>query len=290
LSTINEKCSGLTKSGKREFAKEMLLDMFAPYAKFMCQKQTAMELREKGSIEYDELLSSLPTLKDPAEIKRVLARMEAIDAQLESERMIAFASHDQPTQDRFIAASDYADEFINLGPGYTLCAWYVCLADHGGQWPCRTFALAKAWPRKHEDPLAFKQTWSCPCYECAVRYRTKFGMVSQMTIRGTAYWFRTPVKDWDTLDMQAWGLEQFLAKEKLTSPEKLYASLPAVRPIAFDELFTPTPAHKLKPGVDPTMVFTFKSKEVFESLPVFEWMNIFAIFHVDRYHGKSKLV
>jgi hypothetical protein len=153
-----------------------------------------------------------------------------------------------------------------------------------------TFALAKAWPRKIDDPLASKQSWTCPVHDCWTKFVTKFGMIAQLTVRGETYWFRTPVKDWDTLDLQAWGHEQTAKQEALTTPEALYNSLKGVRPLRFDELFLPAVPSVLRSDVDQTMVFTIRGKEALERMPLMGWANIFAVFQADRYHGKKKLL
>ena len=153
--------------------KDSLLEAFAPYAKFIFQKITAKEQREKGSVEYDELLGALGHLKCPEEIKKVLQRMEEIERQMEEERAVAFKSHAPEVQDRFLRASDYADEFINMGPGYQLRAYYFCCA--GPEWSkCHTFCTSKAWPRKKEDPMATGQIWYCPRADCWANYKAGF--------------------------------------------------------------------------------------------------------------------
>jgi hypothetical protein len=145
--------------------------------------------------------------------------------------------------------------------------------------------MAKAWPRRHEDPLARHQGWTCPIYHCWKGYKTAYGMIAELSVHQETYWFRTPVKDWDTLDLQACMLEQ--EKNPLT-PEQLYESLPSLRPQRFEALFVQA-ADRLQDGVDRTMVYRIVDKALWLSTPEFAWDNVFAQFHVDRYHGKKKL-
>ena len=187
----------------------------------------------------------------------------------------------------FASMSDYCDEFINLGAGFTLRSWYICGACHATSdgSPCLHFAMAKAWPRKHEDPLAAKQAWTCPLYRCWKRYSTSYGMISELTVGNESFWFRTLCKDWDTLDLQACMLEQELDPR---SPEELYASLPSIQPQRFEELFSVT-KKRLRDGVDGSMVFEITDKTSWLAMPELSWQTIFAKFHVDRYHGSKKL-
>ena len=281
---VKERLTGLTKRGRREMTKEFLKDCFAPYGKFICQKITAKQQREKGSEEYHELLEKLGTLTDPEEVKATLKRMDEIEQELEEERALAFKSHAPEVQARFLNASDYSDEFINLGPGYKMCAFYFCCAGHA--WcPCHTFCTSKAWPRKKEDPLATGQVWVCPRSSCWSNYKTKFGMVVELRIRGVSYWLRAPVKSWDAKDLQGCMLEQEL---KPSTPEELFECLKSIRPSSLEDLFDVCTASDVKPGVDHTQCFKLRRPELLDNIKEFKWDDIFAQFDVKHVPPPTK--
>ena len=287
LDNVDQMHMALSRRGKRELCKSWMLDAFAPYAIFIARKLLAQQLRDKNSLEYDALLKQLTKETDPAKVNEIIKTIGDIEATLESERMIAFEKHDLETQKRFVAAADYCDEFINLGAGFILRAWYICGACHSthDHTPCLHFAMAKAWPRKLEDPLAPKQAWTCAVYDCWKKYETKYGMIAELTVHDDTFWFRTPVKDWDTLDIQAAMIEQEMNP---VTPEALYESLPSLKPKSFEDLFTQSNRH-LREDVDPTMVYMITDKKKWLSMPEFPWNGIFAQFHVKRFHGKKQL-
>ena len=286
-SNINQMHLALSKKGKRELCKSWILEAFAPYAGFIARKLLAKQLRAQNSLEYDALLESLPKETDPAKVTSIIQQMAVIEEALENERMIAVESHAPEIQTRFIAAADYCDEFINLGAGFVLRAWYICGACHATSdgSPCLHFAMAKAWPRKLEDPLAAKQAWTCALYSCWKKYSTNYGMIAELTVGNDTFWYRVPCKDWDTLDLQACMIEQEL---KPMSPEELYASLPSIKPSRFEDLFSVT-KKPLRDGVDGSMVFEITDKKTWLAMPALPWQTIFAKFHVDRYHGNKKM-
>ena len=184
------------------------------------------------------------TSKD--EIDRIMKRLEAIEAQLEAERMEAFKSHPIEVQNRFVAVCDYLDEFINLGPGYRLACWYFCQSGHVWM-KCNTFTPSKAWGRKHADYGASGQKWRCPRKHCWTNYTTKYGMIVQLDIRGKSYFGKAPCKDWDSLEIQAGMIEQELDPK---TPEELWERIYDVHPNNFGDLFQQCKAHEVKPDVD----------------------------------------
>ena len=167
-------------------------------------------------------------------------------------------------------------------------AWYICGACHGtgdGS-PCLHFGMAKAWPRRHADLGATRQAWTCAVYSCSKKYVTSFGMIAELTVGNETFWFRAPFMDWDTLDIQAAMVEQEM---NATSPEALYEALPSIRPQRFEDLCMLSNRH-LHEGVDKTMVYMITDKRSWLELPELSWQAIFAQFHIDRFHGKKKLL
>jgi hypothetical protein len=125
LKNIDKLDLALSKKGVRSLAKSWILDAFKPYASFIARKLAMKQMRAEASEEYDKLLDQLGSVKEPDAVQAIVRRMSELEEQLQNERMIAFQSHKPEIQDRFIAAADYCDEFINLGPGFSLRAWYL---------------------------------------------------------------------------------------------------------------------------------------------------------------------
>ena len=121
--------------------------------------------------------------------------------------------------------------------------------------------------------------------KCAVKV---LGSPCRPPVHNDTLWFRTPCKDWDTLDLQACMIEQEM---KPKSPEELYNALPMIKPQEFNDLFELTSRRnvRLQDGVDPTMVYSIVNKKNWLEMPEMQWNSIFAQFHVHRFHGSKML-
>ena len=215
LVEIKAEFPGLTKAGKRNLARHWLHDAFKPYAHLITRKIFAKQAREANIVEYDTLLGKMRTGTDPQQIQDIMKGLEEIEARLKEEKAIAFVNHGPELQNKFLTAADFQDEFINMRPGCKLAAWYFCESGAEGC-HCNTFSLSKVWLRKFDDPLATKQKYTCPRVNCWTKYRTKYGMIAEIKIHDTSYFFKTPIKQWDIIDLQAAMAEEVLNPKNAT--------------------------------------------------------------------------
>ena len=142
---------------------------------------------------------------------------------------------DTDLQDRYIAASSYADEWVSSLFGH-FRYWYICLAKTGEDWlieeeqqdTCRTVIKSKCWDTKFDDPLAAKQKWYCKCH---AKFNACWGVIIEMKFnseKGLRY-YRAEVPDDHVKDALSMKHERDLGN-LVTTPEELYARMREVAP------------------------------------------------------------
>ena len=221
-----------SKQEVRVLTRQSFSEMFAPFVKIIELKIRHMEMNSGLWEEYEKLVSLMKVCTSAEESKALLARMQAHEQKMEEmELPMAFQEKCVPgseTHWRYMQAAQYSDEWVcNKDPkGHVTSAFrsfYICLA--GGTDQCLTVIPSKKWSTKHDDPLAAKQRWYCIC--CGAMYKTRFGMVVEIQIRGNFYYVRAPIPPDNLEDTRALYLEQTL---KPSSPEDLLDKLKDVVP------------------------------------------------------------
>ena len=252
-------------------------EVFAPFAKIIELKVRHEEMKSGLFDEYEKLISMMKICKSAEESKVLMERIHAHELEMEATELpLAFQTVCQPgseTHYRYMQAAQYSDEWVcnTDSKGQVLSAFrsfYICKA--GGADPCYTVIPSKTWSTKHEDPLATKQRWYCNC--CGAMYKTRFGMVIEIEIRGQFYYVKSAIPPDNLEDTRAIFLEQTLAP---TSPEDLLFKLKDVaphrsaifRPITRDDVYGGG-----KTKYDPN---AFKiTGEAYRKLQEFDWQQI----------------
>ena len=81
-----------------------------------------------------------------------------------------------------ISIIDYSDQWFKLQKGEgAFNVFYICCAG-GAEWPCNTVIESQLWDRLQDELQASRQRWYCKC--CSARYRTKFGVMVEIVIKG----------------------------------------------------------------------------------------------------------
>ncbi len=122
---------------------------------------------------------------------------------------------------------------------------------------------SKAWERLIDNPLATGQRWYC---KCGARFKTAWGQVVELQLRGETIYFRAAVPDHIFQDIRALSYE---SKYKPLTPLELYHMVPEVKPItgAIIEPLEGTPGH-FQLLIKPQELQEFKWHQIFIFLGV----------------------
>lgn len=253
-------------------------DVFASFAKIIELKVRHMDRNTELWDEYERLVSIMKLCKSAEESKVLMEKIRDVEEKMEATELpLAFQTVCQPgseTHWRYMQAAQYSDEWVcnKDSKGQVLSAFrsfYICLAG-GADYPCYTVIPSKTWSTKHEDPLASKQRWYCIC--CGACYKTKFGMVIEIEIRGQFYYVKAPIPPENLEDTRAMYLEQTLAPK---SPEDLLQKLKDVAPHRNAILSPITMADVYGGGKTKFDPNTFKIKaDAYQALQDFDWQQI----------------
>ena len=159
-------------------------------------------------------------------------------------------------------------------------SWYVCLCDCKGAWDCcATLILSKTWARKHNDPMASRQVYYC---HQGHKYATKYGQLVQLVIAGRSFFMRAEVPDWDIEDIRAINQEEENGWDASTSAEQIFAVAKVASPLECDQsgLLVPIAAHDGH--------FKITNLEVFKSMPMFPWAQIYTFSGMKVPEKKAK--
>ena len=216
--------------------------------------------------------------KSAEKLKVLMERIHAHEEKMEATELpLAFQTVCQPGSEkhyRYMQAAQYSDEWVcNLdAKGQVTSAFrsfYICMAG-GADNTCYTVIPSKVWATKHVDPLAPKQKWYCNC--CGAVYRTKFGMIIEIEIRGQFYYVKAQIPPDNLEDTRAMYLEQTLAP---TSPEDLLDKLKNVAPHRSAIFRLITRADVYGGGKTKFDASTFKiTGEAYSKLQEFDWQQI----------------
>jgi len=113
------------------------------------------------------------------------------------------------------------------------------LAGHSTT-PCCTLILAKHWNRKTNVPdseWVKGQTWTCNC--CNAKYRTTFGCLVEIHIKGTPYWCIAE-EPGEMRDIKYMRVER--DNKDVTSAKELFNHIKDVHPVTGDIMRPATPA------------------------------------------------
>ena len=117
--------------------------------------------------------------------------------------------------------------------------------------------LSKVWKRLFDELEHTKQRWYC---YCRTRYKTKFGLIIEIVIKGVCHWMRASFPGQEIQNIIFAQIEKQFTQ--YDTPQELYGVLPNVYPLD-RELF-------VKPIADHEGHYKF-NKELFYGLPELEW-------------------
>jgi hypothetical protein len=234
-----ESLSGVTRKERRTMTMCEVFECFAPLGKHIMRKRAAKERLGVDVKRHAELVLLLDNCTSFAEECPIIKEMESLEV---DDGYLAFA--DQPDQHDFIMASSYSDQWSELVDASGKCtgsvnSWYICKSGKG-PWcyetnkvtPCYRITPSKEWGRKHEDPLATKQSWYCSCWS---KYNATWGQIVEIsrysfrTKQMEKIYLRSDLPPWDEEDVRAMHLEETL---KPKSSRELYEKVKALRPVA----------------------------------------------------------
>ena len=104
--------------------------------------------------------------------------------------------------------------------------FYVCCAG-GAERPCNTVIESQLWDRLKDELQASGQRCYCKC--CKARYKTKFGVMVQIVIKGQATYCRAELPPCNIEDAKFVMMEKDFQEHK--TPEALLSALPMIAPL-----------------------------------------------------------
>ena len=257
---VDHNMEGLTsKKEKRAATFIGMRQLLEPMADVLVRKYKHMELIEKTHAGYLVIMEELKTVKDPAEIERI---MKELDGFHKREALLGFASKGEDHW-KYQMASTYSDEYISCN-GNHCRVYFICLAGKGG-WAdnkCLAILPSKVWQPKSGDWL-YPKGWSC--IACTSGYCHNWGVIIEIKspVLEEILYVKSEVPDEHINDARAMFHEQEIAP---VSPQDLYDKVPKAYP-SLTELVQPMP------GVDEA--FEFCDIETFRKLPDWGWYPIF---------------
>ena len=215
---------GMSARGLREISFATMTDLFVPLATFTIQKMKQMERIKSVSEEERLLAEQLLASTNPIEQAELLLKLEALDWSVPD---LAFQTHGEEEQQKFIFASTYSDEWValpaDLNTGVIRSAvrsWYICKSND-----CRILICSNDWGRYNtNDPMATGQRWYCLC---GAKYKTAWGQVVEMMHDGDSLFFRATIPEHVFEDIRAMSYESTL---KPATPMDLFHQVPTAKP------------------------------------------------------------
>ena len=164
-------------------------------------------------------------------------------------------------------AASYTDEWVRTPNGH-FRHYYICLANAGTEYgPCLHMIASKMWPRLHQTEAWVKgQRYYCRINSWGQdhRYHAKYGVIVEIRRGKQIFYCRGPVPDETKHDIMALKYQQQHGRD--LTPAELYARIPTVMPTT-TEIVLPVNEEK--------GVYKLKSVEIYNSLPVWSWNQIF---------------
>eukprot|EP00959_Pyramimonas_sp_CCMP1952_P134841 2821739-Pyramimonas_sp.AAC.1 len=113
---------------------------------------------------------------------------------------------------------------------------------------------SKQWKRKFEDIGSSKQKWYCVC--CQTRFRTAYGMLVEVRIKGVSTFMLAEVSNKDVEDARAMYLDKKLNPKNRND---LWQKIPDFTPIDPRDILRPVEKHELAitEGLDMSTVSKF---------------------------------
>ena len=150
--------------------------------------------------------------------------------------------------------------------------FYDCEAGGKG-YECCTMILSKHWGQLHKEFTATGQRWYCK--RCGTRYRTKFGVIIEIVIKGVPYYARATFPEGDWLDVKFLAVER--AFSGYSSGQALLDALPEVKPLDKGMVL-----EEVK-GMEGVYRYSMK---MFAGIPLMEWDNFYNLI---RYTAPARL-
>ncbi len=131
-------------------------------------------------------------------------------------------------------AADYSDRWFKNGK-MEFRVYYVCTAG-GSIYPCNTVIEATAWDRLIDQLEATGQRWYCEM--CHAMYKTKYGVLVEMTNGSQACYCLGEPPPFDIQDAKMMKIEETF--KQFTTPQELLDALPSIKPLAGGEFLKET--------------------------------------------------
>ena len=182
-----------TKNKRRMITVVALSEVLEDLFEFIEAKRKVFRKRGDLIHQHQELLLKIEKCDSFDEMKTLKPQLLELEELLDKqEEFLAFKDRGSDQGD-FCRAADYDDSWTvrhdaNGNIVSALRSWWICLAGHATD-PCCTLILAKHWNLKYNVPNGSwikGQRWKCNC--CNTKYRTSFGCLVEIHIKGTPYW------------------------------------------------------------------------------------------------------
>ena len=273
--------------------RETLMKLFAPWGQWIRLVGARLEQTHELVVKHEKLVKrigeAMCNSSLASELDEILQEVDSVEEQLSGlERPLAFDQHDVPTQQDFLIAVEYMDEYINMGNNMYFRAWYTC--------SCGAAISSKSWRTLYTEFTADAsspsgvlargtyrtgQRWYCLC--CPRRYRPKMGMVTEMRLGSTLYWSLASIPPKDVQCIKGLSVEaEIQLSGQAVTPEQLYRSITQYRPVTgsilrpatLSDLHDPT-APDAGEVVNMVAMITPEGRSVLEGTPMFPWMQMF---------------
>ena len=277
---------GQSKHKIHHFTFENMKDLWSVLGKYILRRR---EVEEKACVDMEEhgrltkLLAEAETMEEQQDL---MARIELLQRW---EPDLAFASRGEAEQERMIRACTYSDCWVELFDDRTgnlkgrLDSYYICKAKTGDH-DCMLTTPSKDWDTNGVDPIDARK-WTCAGKWCNAKFKAGWGqlvIITRMAADGNLerLYMRAEVPPWSCEDVRAMHLEEVTAKDT-DSATDLFKKIKRVVPTQDDLLVPPVwpeDAGRLR----------FVDRALFDSLPQFQWKQIFNMVGVEAPSGKAK--
>ena len=263
--------------------------LFAPWSTFIRIKNARLEKHADLMDKYNELVSQVSsvakcigdgTMPEGA-FDQLHAQLTAMEDKLEElERPIAFEDKGIDMQKAYLIATEYMDEWINVGNGAMyMRSWYLC--------ECGACLSSKSWvtlfPELQDNEWRKGQRYYCVF--CNRRYRPKMGQLVETKLKSGIYWALARMPPKEIEDLRAMAVEQDFKDQKIDipTPLELYNSIKQYVPVTGQGILRPAqhsdiwyPQNSKDPSKLLTMcsMLTPEGRKVLQTAPLFNWMQI----------------
>ena len=241
-------------------------ELFAGLSKHVIRKKEALEKECEDVARHAELCAELATCTDVA---RQDALIDEIEKLSEHAPMLAFAKHQD--QERMLQACAYSDTWVTVRRAdgtmsARLDSYYICKAKIGYE-DCLRVTESKGWGTRGVDMIDATR-WDC---YCNAKYKAGAGQIVVLTrvsktMQIERYYMTADVPGSTFEDIRGMSIEEGLGDETNSiTAEELLARIASLKP-EVDDLIVPCTKG---PGTK------FVSRAVLETLPHFDWYQIF---------------